>query len=125
MMLATVADGFRWFVMAEACILVGFTAAILVEARKFRAPPRHVLGVAISYVIIVVAYAAEIGLHIGDPFTYRIVVGIVAFAFGLWSMWEMYVHYRYVERVRRHAAKGEKAAQKLLDDYEQSIRSKL
>lgn len=115
MMLATIADGCRWFVMAEACVLAGFILAILVEATKFRAPPRHVWGVATSYIIIAVGYATEIGIHLGDRFTYRIVVGFVAFAFGIWSMWEMYKHYSYMARVKRHAEKGEAAARAMLE----------
>lgn len=114
-MLASISEGFRWAVLAEASLLVGFVSAILVEAKKFRAPPRHVIGVAISYMIIVVAYAVELGRHLTAPFTYRIVVGAVSFGFGLWSMWSMYTHYRYVERVKRHAAQGEEAAIKLLE----------
>jgi hypothetical protein len=115
MMVAMIADGCRWVVMAEACVLSGFVLSILVEASKFRAPPRHIWGVAISYIIIAIAYAAEIGIHFGDRFTYRIVVGLVAFAFGIWSMWELYRHYSYLSRVKRHAEKGEAAARAMLE----------
>jgi hypothetical protein len=114
-MVATVADSCRWLVIAEACLLFGFVVAILVEASKFRAPPRHIIGVAVSYLIVTAAYAFEIGIRLGDPFTYRIIVGLIAFAFGIWSMWEMYRHYSYMSRVRRHAEKGEEAARRMLE----------
>lgn len=108
-------DVFRIIVLAGGTILVGFAAAVMVEARKFRAPPKHVLAIATSYVLLVVAESVEIMGRWGGAFTWRTAVGGVAFAFGLWAMQLMWRAYKFASRLERHDKKTIRAGNDLMD----------
>lgn len=95
-------DVFRVFVLAGGTFLIGFSVAVMVEARKFRAPPRHVLAIASSYVLLIVAELAEILGRWGGAFTWRTALGGFAFAFGLYAMRLMWNAYLYASRLARH-----------------------
>lgn len=106
-------DMLRWVVIAEAVYLLGFAGAVIVEARKFKAPPRHVWWIAGSYAILVIGYTLEVWARLGDPIGYRVVVAAFAFSFGILAMWEMWRHYKYEARVIRHRQISERAAHQL------------
>lgn len=95
-------DLFRLIVLAGGTFLIGFAIAVMVEARKFRAPPKHVLFIAASYVLLIVAEIAEIMGRWGGAFTWRTALGGFAFAFGLYAMRLMWQAYIYASRMRRH-----------------------
>jgi peptidoglycan/LPS O-acetylase OafA/YrhL len=100
--LQTSHDYLRWLVLAQGAFLVGFSIAVMVEARKFRAPPRHVVAIAISYMILTVVVAEEVYERFGDPLSWRTLVALAAYSFGLYSQWMMYRAYHYAARLRRH-----------------------
>lgn len=109
-------DFFRVAVLAGGTFLIGFAVAVMVEARKFRAPPKHVLAIAASYVLLIVAELAEILGRWGGNFTYRTALGGFAFAFGLYAMHLMWQAYQYASRMKRHEQATIAAGNRLMSE---------
>lgn len=107
-------DLFRIVVISGGTFLIGFSVAVMVEARKFRAPPKHVLAIAASYVLLIVAELAEILGRWGGDFTWRTALGGFAFAFGLYAMRLMWNAYLYASRLQRHDKATIKAGNELM-----------
>ena len=96
------ADALRMLVLAMGAFLIGFALAVMREASKFRAPPRHVWAISISYIVLIAAEMARTVFRRGDPLGPGELLGLAAFAFGLYAMWLMWQAYQYVERMKRH-----------------------
>lgn len=118
----TTADWFRWFAIIEGAVVCGFALAILAEARRFKAPPTHVVTVGCSYVVLTLYACAETHSRLGDPFGYRIFGALIAFSFGLVSMISMFIYYMPHRRETRHSARAEELAVRLL--REQALQAK-
>lgn len=95
-------DILRTMVLGQGFFLVGFSIAIMLEARKFRMPPPHVWAISVSYILLVVGYMTEILSRFGEPTAWRTFLALVSFTFGVYSMWLMYRAYRYAARLERH-----------------------
>jgi hypothetical protein len=93
-------------VLAQGALLIGFAAAVMHEARKFRMPPRHVWAISASYIALTIGYMIEVGSRVGHALSWRTIVALVAFSFGNWSMLLMYRAYKYAARLRRHERKA-------------------
>jgi len=98
----------------EGWLLVGFAIAVMQEARKFRAPPRHVWAIAISYMALIAGYMAEVYGRRGDDWGWRTFLALASFTFGLYAMWLMWTAYKYVARMKRHERKQIVAANRLM-----------
>jgi hypothetical protein len=105
-------DAVRWFVVAEAVILIGWALAVLHEAAKFRPPNLYVRLVTASYVALVVVEALRAWVRPHQPFA-LLLLSAIALTYGIGAMWSMYRHYRYAERLRRHGMKSDELARKL------------
>lgn len=99
-------DIVRWFVLAQGAFLLGFSVAVMVEAGKFRAPPKHVIAIAASYMILVVALGVEVHERLGNDLSWRTLVAFTAYSFGLYSQFLMYRAYKFATRLRRHEQKA-------------------
>ena len=108
------ADAFRVVILAQGIFLVGFSLAVMTEAKKFRAPPRHVVAIATSYIVLVVGYMAELTTRIGEDFNWRSGVAFGAFALGIYSMRLMWTAYQYASRMKRHERQTITAANRLM-----------
>lgn len=108
------ADILRLVVLGGGTFLLGFAVAVMVEARKFRAPPRHVVTIAISYGLLVTALQVEIAGRFGSGFTWRVVIGAFSFAFGIYAMQQMWRSYKYATRLQRHEQKAITAGNELM-----------
>lgn len=109
-------DGLRWIVLAQGAILFGFAIAIMLEARKFRAPPRHVWAIAVSYAVLIAGYMTEVAVRLGDQHTWRTYLAFVSFSFGFYAMWLMWRAYNYAARLERHEKQTIQAANKLMSE---------
>ncbi len=110
------ADWFRYIALVEGAILAGFAVAVMVEARKFRAPPAHVYAIAVSYGILVIGYMVEISGRLGSEFSWRVLLAVCSFTFGLYAMWVMWEAYKYASRMKRHDKQTVIAANKLMNE---------
>lgn len=119
-LIAALSDDFRavdWMraaVLAMGSLLFGFSMAVMVEARKFRMPPRHVWAIALSYMILVVTVMVEVAERWGNQISWRTIVAFLSFAFGLYSQWLMYQAYHYAARLRRHERKTIEAGNRIM-----------
>lgn len=109
-------DVFRWAVMAEGMFLIGFVLAVLVEARRFAAIPRHVIWASLSYMILVAGAIIEIHARLGNDPTWRTLFALSSFTFGVYTMWSMWKAYNYTARVARHKDISTRTAHRLLED---------
>ena len=107
-------DFVRLLVLGQGFFLIGFSAAVMIEANKFRMPPPHVWAIAISYVLLIAGYMLEIGARWGDSLQWRTWVAVASFSFGIYSMWLMWRAYLLATRLRRHERKTVEAGNRIM-----------
>jgi hypothetical protein len=122
LLLASLSDDFRtvdWVRFAAlglGSLLFGFSAAVMVEAKKFRMPPAHVWAIAISYMALVLTLMIEVAERWGHALTWRTWVALASFSVGLYSQYLMYRAYHFAARLRRHERKAVQEGNRIMQE---------
>lgn len=109
------ADLLRYVVIGEVCLIAGWALLVMQEARSFRAPSIHIWTVALSYLMLGAGWCFELYARLGEPFSWRIIFGLIAGTFGLVAMGRMYWWYKPERRELRHNKVTEDAAVALVE----------